>query len=282
MNIKAFRIRRYLPLDRRKPYLILLRYNYGNGEMLYRILLVDDDKRSIDLFTEAFEHVFHRCVLIAAVSTNAVEIMSGRVDLVLLNLHLKPSPGGGIEIARRIRENGYIGPLWIFNGDSCPELLFSAMLAGVDEFLLKCDSDDLVAQIEQTAAGCAVSDRSTDASLISASGETALLSRVIRHSPYLRTAGLSERETGLLGEFAVNGYPRLKEFSGKLEVSESSLWKRFARIRDKLHMDSMSQIAHLVTLLSMMETRREHRRRLDQSAQEGLRNRTDTFYSVKP
>ena len=249
--------------------------------MLYKILLVDDDSHSLDLFTRAFEKVAGHCVLVAAVSTDALDVLSIRADLVLVNFHLKPSPEGGISAARCVRENGYLGPLWIFNGDACPSLLFSALLVGADEYLLQCNPDELIAQLKQIAVTRAVVSRNNDAPLPSTPRETSLLSRVIRQSPYLKIAGLSESETTLLGEFAVNGYPRLKEFSGRLSVSETSLWKRFARIRDKLNMDSMSQIAHLVTLLSMMETRREHRRCTEQYSTDEPRRKIGGISSAK-
>ena len=81
-------------------------------------------------------------------------------------------------------------------------------------------------------------------------------SKIIEHSRFLKSAGLCDSEIHLLSIYVKNNYPRVKEFSVLLDISETSLWKRLARIRGKLRLDNMSQIAHLLTSLSLIENRR--------------------------
>ena len=64
---------------------------------------------------------------------------------------------------------------------------------------------------------------------------------------YLRSRGLLREQTALLNDYMRLGYPRIKEFSRMLGISDQIIWKRLSRIKKKLNMDNMSMVAHLLT-----------------------------------
>ena len=72
---------------------------------------------------------------------------------------------------------------------------------------------------------------------------------------FLRSRGLNKEQISLLADYAALGYPRLKEFSNSMDIPEHSLWKRLSRIRNKLDVDCMTKIAHILTALSVFSVR---------------------------
>ena len=208
----------------------------------YSILFVDDDTTMLRILQRTFGQIETFHFYTAANSTEAISKCSSDIDLVLLDIHLGETGADGLTVAKHLRETKYDGIICMFTGDTSPSLLFQAILAGANDYILKGPKCNIVKEITRLIKmGKDISDANAD--------------NPIEESAYLRTRGLSSNETQLLSDFATYGYPRIKEFAIQLNISETCLWKRLARIRDKLNMDSTSQIAHLLTSISLMDVR---------------------------
>ena len=229
-------------------------------EKSHSILFVDDDPTMLSILERIFGPMENYKYITAIDSKNALEKCSPEIDLVLLDIHLGEDGSDGIYVANKLRENHYDGIICMFTGDASPALLFQSVLAGANDYILKGPTCDIVKEVSRLVAlGKDKFDNSDD-----------ILVKPIEESGYLRTLGLSNKETQLLSYFAEYGYPRIKEFAVHMNVSETCLWKRLARIRDKLKMDSTSQIAHLLTSISLMDVRNGSRKR--KTAPHGLKN----------
>ena len=209
----------------------------------YAMLFVDDDPVMLNIFKRTFGQMEMFRLHTASNTVEAMDLYSPDIDLILLDIHLGENYSSGVRIASMLREKGFKGIICMFTGDASPALLFQSVLAGANDYILKGPTCNLVGEIM----------RLIEFGKDDSDGQEEILRNPIEESAYLRSAGLSGKETLLLKEFAENGYPRIKEFAVKLSISETCLWKRLARIRDKLRMDSTSQIAHLLTSLSMMD-----------------------------
>ncbi len=205
-----------------------------------RVLLVVDDEASVLRFVQRVFSRDHRYQILTACDvTTAIELIETQnPDVVLLDIHMRGQQMNGVDCIRVAREKRYQGIICMLTGDPSSELLFESAMAGADEYIVKGPGCSLVEEVEYL-----FEHKDTHAASTSA----------ITDGSYLRSRGLLEEQCALLADFAKHGYPRLKEFSNRLGISETSLWKRLSRIRNKLDVDSMSQVAHLVTVVSMFE-----------------------------
>jgi DNA-binding NarL/FixJ family response regulator len=216
----------------------------------HRILLIDDDASS-QLYDELKKlkkyHIFS-----VARSNEALQL-SAQAHFVFLNMNPADNDPEMFHFLCALRAQGCRSFLCLFNCSPSSEFLFHAVSAGIDDYIFNCSFCNLLKEVERLVQ-CVGSEEKIDSD--ESFGGPAKKERCA----CLRSAGLSESEIRLLGNFADTGYPRIKEFAAQLGVSETSIWKRLARIREKLNMDSMSQIAHLLTLLLLADARREKRR----------------------
>ena len=219
------------------------------------ILIVDDDLPLLGMLEQTFRRMTHFGVLTVSNSREALDACTADTDLVLLDIHLGECGTDGLSVARFLRKIGYKGIICMFTGDPSPIMLFQSILAGANDYILKGTACNIVDEVRRLIK------LGTDD--IGDCRETVF--NPIEESAYFRSTGLSNNETNLLNEFAHRGYPRIKEFAACLNISETCLWKRLARIRDKLQMDSMAQIAHLLTTISMMDVSNEKNRSISAS-----------------
>lgn len=218
----------------------------------HKILLIDDDPSISTRLCDELEKLKKHCVFSVARSAEALRL-SAQAHFIFLSMNSSDNEPGALHFLCALREKGSQSSLCLFNFTPSSELLFFAVSAGVDNYIFKCPFCSLVKEIERLVHDAEVEEKNyLDESFTVPAKE--------QRCACLRSAGLSENEIRLLGDFADNGYPRIKEFSTQLDVSETSIWKRFARIREKLNMDSMSQVAHLLTLLLVTDARKEKRR----------------------
>lgn len=212
---------------------------------MWTVLVIDDEKAVLQIVAQSLTRTGRYNVIAVDNADEARRLIDEhRPDLILFDIHFKDGKRDGVECVRRIRESGYKGIVCMFTGDPAPELLFQAALAGADDYIVKSQACRLSDEVDH------ILERMTSTK------ETAVEpSEFIKDSAFLRTRGLASGQVQLLSDFARLGYPRVKELACEIGVSESGIWKRLARIRDKLDMDSMTQITHLLTALSIFSAR---------------------------
>lgn len=205
----------------------------------YSLLVVDDEVSVLRYVKSALASQDDIEVLVADGLDVAFKIIEGRnPTIVLLDIHLGQEETDGITSIQHIRRMGYKGIVCIFTGDPSPVLLFQAALSGADDYMVKGVSCDLVEEVRRLIM------EQEDAT-------TRDFRDPITETAFLRSLGLRNEQAKLLSDYASLGYPRIKELSCQLGISETGLWKRLSRIRDRLGMDCMTQIAHLLTALSI-------------------------------
>jgi len=210
-----------------------------------RLLLVDDDEMILKSFSRALgiDGTFE--VFTASTADGALEEAAAKKpDIILLDIHLGEDVDG-IECARRLRNNDYRGPIFMLTGDASMEMLMQAALAGADDYLIKGDTDSIVQEVKRLH------------SLYTERIESGEELYDIADSGFLRSLRLEPAQAELLAEFAKRGFPREKELANQLDVSQTSLWKRLSRIREKLDMDCMSQITHMLTTIRIFGYQRK-------------------------
>ncbi|MCP4679140.1 MAG: response regulator [Deltaproteobacteria bacterium] len=216
-----------------------------------RVLLIVDDEDSVLRFiTRLFENEHRYETITAKDVKTAFELITDRnPDVVLMNIYFRDRNTNSIECVRHARNTGYRGIICMFTGDTSAKLLLETAMAGADDFIFRGPQCNLIDEInrlyERRIIDCGSTSREN----------------TIEAGGFLRSLGLREEQISLLAEYAALGYPRVKEFANQLDVPEYVLWKRLARIRNKLEVDSMPQIVHLLTATSVFEISRASNRK---------------------
>lgn len=100
-----------------------------------RILLVEDNELSRELFGDILEGAGHDLVIASDGITGRDLGLKGRFDLILLDLHL---PGiSGEQICRDLRAAGTGAPIIAISASAMPDEIARAMSAGFDGYLTK-------------------------------------------------------------------------------------------------------------------------------------------------
>ena len=106
--------------------------------MSNRILIVDDDRTSIDLLTTQLAEVSEEIRGLTDSSEVVSAFMEFKPDLMLLDLHMPPPDG--LEVLWLLRdartEMGYV-PVIVLTADSSRMARNSALILGADDFLTK-------------------------------------------------------------------------------------------------------------------------------------------------
>ncbi|MCP4614596.1 MAG: response regulator transcription factor [Planctomycetes bacterium] len=212
--------------------------------MMTTILIVDDEVAILRSVKRVLSEGGKYKIQTADNTKSALDLITPNYpDLIILDIHLCDDNIDGIETIRTIRNNGYNGIICMLTGDTNPDMLFQAAVAGADDYIIKGPTCNLVDEIEYLFT------RRIENS------ENKSEMTTILDNAFLRSIRLSEEQTKLLSDFAILEYPSVKELACKMGISETSLWKRLSRIRDKLGMDCMTQITHLLTTLSIFRIR---------------------------
>ncbi len=161
-------------------------------------------------------------------------------DLVLLDIHFMTPKMDGMALIGTLREQGFSGIICMLTEDTSSDHLFEAAIAGADGYIARGTRCDLTVELEGFFAHRCPS-------------KTRIAKNDIEENLFLRSVGLTRGQRVLLGRYATLGFPRVKEFAHRMSISETSLWKRLGRIRNRLGLDSMPQVAHLLTALSLLK-----------------------------
>jgi len=206
------------------------------------ILIVDDE----NVIVEYVESVFKQsekfqCIGALSVASALEAIKKYNPDIVFLDIHFGQHHLNGVQCIRLARESGYNGIICIYSSDSSVELLLYGAIVGADDFIIKGGKCNLVEEAHRM-----LEQKEKD--------RTWSIENNIVEGAYLRSRGLLREQAALLNDYMRFGYPRIKEFSRMLGISDQIVWKRLSRIKKKLDMDNMSMVAHLLTVVSLLGT----------------------------
>ncbi|MCP4679139.1 MAG: response regulator [Deltaproteobacteria bacterium] len=205
---------------------------------MYSILVVDDEVPVLRFVKRVFSRAREYEILVAKSTKSALRLIREKnPDITLMDIHFSTNDSTGVECVRQARAAGYTGVICMLSGDSSPELLIRAAHAGADDFIVKGPSCNLAQEVDRL-----LSREKSFTSEIQTSP--------IAKSAFLYSHGLRDSQTKLLSEYASLGYPRIKELANQTGLPEHTLWKRLSRIRDKLGVDSMTRVVHLLTAIS--------------------------------
>lgn len=212
-----------------------------------KILIVDDDPfvcrlcsnrlRKFD-FIVSFVHAAEEALNLAHQTS---------YNVILMDINLDQNDRyNGIECVRRLREQGYKGPICMLTGDDSPDSLLNSALAGANNYLVKSPllADNLAWEI----------DRITESS--NYPSNPAHLLDPGKDGAYLRSLGLGPNQVDLLVTYHNLGFPSQKELSYKLNLNSNSLTRRISRIKARLGVENLSQIINLMSFLRIMVSRR--------------------------
>jgi CheY-like chemotaxis protein len=180
-------------------------------------------------------------VLAAETSAEALALVDRGPDIALVDLHLAPGDINGIECTRRLRTAGFGGSICILTGDTSPDQLLEALHAGADGYLIK-PCAEIHTELER---------------LISAERGRSSAPLELREQgrAYLRSRGRSQHQIDLCATWAARGFPDLGALAAELNIEETTLAGRFARIREALGLRTNSALSSLLTILCMYGAR---------------------------
>jgi len=217
----------------------------SNTESSLKILLVDDDEIWVKTMKAILEYDGEFIVETALSGEEALEIMKKVYPhIVLLDLNLGEDRMNGIECCRRMREGGFEWYIFILTGDSTVEQLVEGLKAGANDYLVKGKNSFLAREVKRLfndMTQCRETGRQFDH---------------LAEGGYLRSMHLAESQINLLIQFSQNGYPREKEFSYQIGMNRNTLASRMKRIREKLGLESMSQLSRMLATIEAFNPKR--------------------------
>jgi DNA-binding NarL/FixJ family response regulator len=215
-----------------------------NGEYLspsrmFTVLVVDDQPPIRKVLQQMLEKDISITVQTAANGDEAFErIKSTTPDLVLLDIVLGVDEEDGMKCLRDLRDTGYEGIICMLTGDPSPDKLFDALITGADDYIVKSPDFNMRAEIKKLLQTGRDGIRRESSSIS------------VDSLAYLRSRGIKDFQLGILRDFIASGFPTEKELSRLTGRSENAIWKQFHLIRDKLGLESNTQLARILTILS--------------------------------
>ena len=214
----------------------------SNTESSLKILLVDDDEIWVKTMKAILEYDGEFIVDTALSGEEALDILKKvHPHIVLLDLNLGEDRMNGIECLDEMRDSGFEGPAFMLTGDSSIETFIRAMEAGADDYLVKGSNrkflENEVRELFSRSASCRT--------------DYAECCDPIQDSGYLRSFGLNDDQRRLLNDFFRKGFPRIKTLAADLGESEDAVVHKFKRIREKLCMESLYQVVHMLSAVEM-------------------------------
>jgi DNA-binding NarL/FixJ family response regulator len=202
------------------------------------IVVLDDDSRFLNAAKRALSRRgFGSVTLVQAAETASRFVWPDEPDLLLVDIHLSGREDG-LAFLRSVRARGFNRLAVVISGDSSANEFFRAAMAQANDFLVKSARLDLGSEVERVLSQGGIDN---------ADGWR---SRNVADLGYLRTIGLTRNEIAILTEFAVD-FPRPKKLAERVQRAEGVVRRTFSRISEKLGIDNLSQLAHLVTVCGM-------------------------------
>ncbi len=159
-------------------------------------------------------------------------------DVVVLDLRLPDT--SGIEACREIKARVPGSKVIVLTSFPDDELLFDAIIAGADGYILKqVGSDDLIRGLEQVGQGQSLLDPALTKKVF------AKMREARRHERTTAFAELTEREMQILAQVA-EGQTN-QEIASVLSLSEKTVRNHVSNILSKLYLTSRAQAAAYAT-----------------------------------
>jgi len=212
----------------------------GDSDDNVSILVVDDEDAFRNLIARMLVEQGSFNVITAASGENALEIVRDRSpNMVLLDIGLGKDRMTGIECCSQMRAGGYNNLIFMITGSAHGDVLMEASMAGADDLLVKGNFGDIVQELRRLVLlSIDRTLRGEDISSISEGG-------------FLRTHKVDQSQALLLSNWAKHGFPKEKEFAEIMGASYSGIRNRFGKVKEKLGVKSISQLANVLTLLKI-------------------------------
>lgn len=201
------------------------------------LLLVDDDEKLLSSMSKTIKLSGNYRVETASCYEQALEKLSSKPELSLLDINLGGDDPSGVELVSEMRKRGHPGFVCMFTGLKDEQTLFDALLAGADQYLVK---------------PLSVIDMDLDHMLAIARGEIRVSFDLDPqyHGQLLATRRLGDDVIDTLCELHNSGYLEDKLLSKKTGVPATTINKRIERAKNTLGLTNRSQLVHLLTVLS--------------------------------
>jgi len=166
-------------------------------------------------------------------------LFSKTPDLIIVDIHLGPLSGDGINFISEIRSEGYAGLAAVISADFSVNQVVRAVRAGADEYFVKNEMSKFISAILNLL------EKGRNVNL-----EDVAFARLPKLG-YFSSFGLSPKEIDLLMEFA-KSFSSFKEISEKTNISEGHIRKTFSNIYKKLKIDNIHQLSNIITICSFL------------------------------
>ena len=207
------------------------------------IMAVDDDAGTVKAILKILLRLPGYKVSGFVRSEKAMDVILGESppNIVLLDINLAGDDINGIELLKKIKAGGFDGTVCMLSADDSSTRVLEALLAGANEYLAK-PVENLLEEVKIIIENRLAAER----------GELSL-----GRTRFLDAKGLFPDQLELLETYRANGYPDLPRLSKLTGISTSALSDRFLRIRERLNVENMAQLAALLTALSGYGTRQQ-------------------------
>jgi DNA-binding NarL/FixJ family response regulator len=214
-----------------------------------RVLVVEDHAVIRGVIRLACEHA-HGLEVVGEVETGEEALERCRAldpDLIVLDLAL-PGELQGLDVARRLREEGHPARILVLTGLTDEQTLFESIRAGVDGFLEKTVGVRFIADaLRRVARGERVFTREQERVALSQLGRLARQTREVSGAQ----ADLTERELEILEYVAVG--LSVKQVASRLGLSPRTVETHLAKLYRKLGVRNRVQALARAAALGLIE-----------------------------
>lgn len=209
--------------------------------MKANILIVDCDGDDVGDFVGMLQASGYSARTVESQSMAVFAIFESSPDMVLMNMdRSRDDDLDCLECVNVMRRSGFDGLVCIMTGDGSPASLINSAIAGVDSYFVKGAQSKLMREIERLL-------KTREPREMRGGGDfNAILDGI-----FLRSLGLAENQIDLLWKIHLRGYPDEKGLAYEIGIDPNTLTKRLSRIKKKLGLDNMRQVAQLMTALSV-------------------------------
>ena len=202
------------------------------------VLLLDDDAQLCRAIVRALRTASFGTIHTAGCYQEAIDLLEQHDPRALLiDIHLGEDEPDGIAFLSHARSAGFGGPAVVLSGDATIEQFFRAAYVGATDYIVKLGFNP-----------------ASELMRIFARPETPPLQwriDALKELSYCRAWGLTDWQLAVLCEFVV-GFPTNSQIATRLGRSEIWIKQTFTEIRKRTDTSSRAELAHLLTVCSMV------------------------------